>query len=90
MAETARSAFGPEAQGVLRQALALAEPERIRIARELISSLDEGDSDPDWEADWAREIDRRLDDVATGRVELVDAASALEEARRSLVSRKQS
>jgi putative addiction module component (TIGR02574 family) len=44
--------------------------ERADLARELIASLD-GPSDPDAEASWAAELQRRLDDLRTGRVSAV-------------------
>lgn len=51
---------------LLREALELPSRARGRIAATLIDSLD-GPTDPDAEASWEREIDRRLDALEAGR-----------------------
>ena len=60
------------------EALRLPVHERARLAEELISSLDE---DAEIEAAWAEEIQRRLEDLRQGRVELVDADEVIARAR---------
>jgi len=53
--------------------LALTEDERLLAARQLLISVDR-DTDTDQagiDASWDAEIDRRLDDIASGKVELV-------------------
>jgi putative addiction module component (TIGR02574 family) len=52
--------------------LHLSPEERQELADELYESLDES-RDPEWERAWAAEIERRVQDVAEGRVELLDA-----------------
>lgn len=52
--------------------LHLSAEERQELADELYESLDES-RDPDWERAWAAEIERRVNDAADGRVELLDA-----------------
>jgi len=47
-----------QGQSVLRQALGLTLRERAEVAVELLASLD-GDADPEAEAAWAAEIERR-------------------------------
>jgi putative addiction module component (TIGR02574 family) len=55
---------------VLREALGLPPKARADIAGTLLRSLDVED-DPDVEAAWAEEIERRLKDVETGKVKLI-------------------
>ena len=47
-----------QSQNVLSEALRLSQGERAEVAVELLASLD-GDSDPDAEAAWAEEVERR-------------------------------
>jgi putative addiction module component (TIGR02574 family) len=54
---------------VLADALRLDAAARAEIAAELLASLD-GPEDPDAEAAWALEIERRVADIEAGRVEL--------------------
>ena len=68
-----------KAQKVLREALKLPPKARADIAGTLLYSLDQRE-DPDVEAAWAVEIERRLSDVESGKVKLVP----WEKARKSL------
>ena len=58
-----------QSQNVLSEALRLSRGERAEVAVELLASLD-GDVDPDAEAAWAEEVERRAhrarDGVSTG------------------------
>ncbi|MFE8604244.1 addiction module protein [Archangium violaceum] len=65
------------ADDLLSDALRLPPEERIRLAHELLLSLEAESEDPDAEAEWARELERRAQDVIGGKVKLV----SLEEAR---------
>lgn len=53
--------------------LSLPTAERAALAHELIASLDAEEADPKADALWAAQIERRADDVAQGKVDLVDA-----------------
>ena len=53
--------------------LHLSAEERQELADALYESLDDEPHDPEWERAWAAEIERRVQDVADGRVELLDA-----------------
>ncbi|MEZ4425423.1 MAG: addiction module protein [Gemmatimonadota bacterium] len=64
-------------------ALALPRKERARLAQRLIESLDD---DPEVEEAWAVEIQRRLDSIDRGEVELIPAEQVLAEARRRVGS----
>ena len=65
------------AEDVLTNALSLTAEERAKVAASLIESLDEQVDDGADEA-WAAEIQRRLDEIDAGTVQLVP----WEEARR--------
>jgi putative addiction module component (TIGR02574 family) len=65
---------------LLAEALHLPEAERGELAAKLIDSLDP-DRDEDVEAAWSVEIQRRLDDLRTGRVRPVP----WDEARRRIL-----
>ena len=67
-------------EAVIEQALKLSSEERAKLVELLLDSLDEAD-DPGHEAAWAEVIDRRLQDIAADRVELIDAADAMAQAR---------
>lgn len=55
------------------EVLALSREERHALAEEIYESLTDESLDPTWEREWAREIAQRVEDVVSGRVELVDA-----------------
>lgn len=65
-----------------REAVELTEEERASLAGLLIESL-EGDPDPDVEAAWAAEIQRRVAEVESGTAKTVP----WEEVRQRLVNR---
>ena len=65
-----------------RKARALPPEERIRLAEELISSVQ--DSDEEIEAAWAEEIERRLEEVENGTAKLIPAEEVFAEIRRIL------
>lgn len=67
-------------EAVIEQALKLSGEERAKLVELLLDSLDEAD-DAGHEAAWAEVIDRRLQDIKAGRVELVDAADAMAQVR---------
>lgn len=57
--------MGDAAKKLLAEALGLPEAERAELAAELLASFD-GPADPDVEAAWAVEIDRRAARVLSG------------------------
>ncbi len=66
---------------VLAAALDLPTEERARVAHKLLLSLDQNEVGDDVEADtiaaaWTAEIARRLEEVQSGDVELIDADEA--------------
>ena len=57
------------AEALLADALRLSPEVRAQLAAELLASLD-GPADPDAEAAWAAEIERRVDAIEAGTVAL--------------------
>jgi len=69
---------------VTETALALPLEERAILADRLIESLDSADEgEPDRKA-WGAEIRRRVEEVRSGAVELIDGPTGLEKVRQSL------
>ena len=76
---------------VLRDALALSDEDRENLLVALHQSLepDDGDtlSQPEWEAAWASEIDRRLKELAEGRASTYTHQEVMAELRARLLRR---
>lgn len=67
------------------EVLALPLPERARLARQILESLDEAAPDPGADDAWAEEIEHRIDALDSGqaKTESADVAFArIEEQRR--------
>lgn len=63
--------------------------ERVKLADELLDSVEETDeSDPEVDAAWQAEFRRRLDDVESGRVQLVDGPETMRIARERIAERR--
>jgi putative addiction module component (TIGR02574 family) len=56
---------------LLSDVLQLPPEERAEVAHKLLLSLDEGPEDPDAEAEWAQELERRAREVLDGTVKTV-------------------
>jgi putative addiction module component (TIGR02574 family) len=74
------------AEELLVAALELPEEERAEIADRLLDSLPDKewlweDADPKWRAAWEAEIRRRIDDVRSGKVQLVDGEEVFRKLR---------
>jgi len=63
------------------QALKLTAEERARLADRLIASLFEGS---DGEEVWAEEVERRVEEIESGRAQLIPAAEAIARARAAI------
>ena len=63
------------------EALKLGTAERARLVEHLIASLDE---DSEIEEAWAAEVERRIEAVETGSVQLIPAADVIAQARATL------
>ena len=75
----------PRVSEVLEKALTLTTQERGMIIDRLIESLDEGPAEEGVEAAWADEIRSRVDDIRSGRVEMIPGEQVL----RDLAKRRQ-
>ena len=63
------------------QALKLTTSERAHLAERLIASLDE---DAEIEEAWAVEVERRIAEIESGRVQMISSTEAIARARESL------
>ena len=63
--------MSPEADELLKKAMALSLEERGALAASLIQSLDEGEPDLDVEAAWQHEVARRMEEIESGKVKAV-------------------
>jgi putative addiction module component (TIGR02574 family) len=70
-----------ELELVEAQALKLSAEERVRLADRLIASLFD---DSDVEEAWAVEVERRIQEIESGRAQLVPAAEAIARARAAI------
>jgi putative addiction module component (TIGR02574 family) len=73
----------PQVSEVLEKALALSTQERGLLIDHLIESLDEGQPEEGVEEAWDEEIKRRVDDIRSGKAEMIPG----QEVRRRLAAR---
>lgn len=66
-----------------KQVMDLPPRSRIRIAEKIIESVDDFTS-KEIEAAWSEEIQRRVNDIESGKVKGIPAAQAMAKARRAL------
>jgi putative addiction module component (TIGR02574 family) len=74
------------ARAVLADALRLDPDGRAEVAAELLVSLD-GPDDPDAEAAWAAEIERRVGEIESGGVKLEDWEDVKRRIERDILGR---
>ncbi len=67
----------PQLSEVLEKALALSTQERGVVIDRLIESLDDEPAEEGAEAAWEEEIKRRVDDIRSGKVELIPGEEVL-------------
>jgi len=67
----------PQASEVLEKALTLSEQERGLLIDRLIASLDDGPADEGVEQAWANEINLRVDEIRSGKVETIPGEQVL-------------
>jgi hypothetical protein len=63
------------------EALSLPQADRSRLVDRLIASLEK---DPEWEAAWSEEADRREERIARGQAAWVPGAEAIARIRKKL------
>jgi putative addiction module component (TIGR02574 family) len=74
------------AEALLADALRLTPEARAELAAELLASLD-GPADPDAEAAWAAEIERRVEAVESGAVALESWEDAKRRIEKNILGR---
>lgn len=67
-------------ESITNAAMTLPERERAKLARDLVASLD-GSADISVAEAWDAEVCRRINDIESGKTDLVDAGEALARAR---------
>lgn len=67
-------------ESITSAAMTLPERERAKLARDLVASLD-GPADISVAEAWDTEICRRINDIESGKTELLDANEAIARAR---------
>ncbi len=77
------SQMTPQVSEVLEKALALSTQDRGLLIDRLIESLDEGPAEEGVEEAWSDEIKRRVDEIQSGKVEMIPGG----EVRRRLAAR---
>lgn len=68
---------------IAEQAMKLSARERVRLAQQLVSSLD-NEVETDVEALWLAESERRLQELRSGAVKGIDSGEAFRAARQTL------
>jgi putative addiction module component (TIGR02574 family) len=61
----------PEVSELLKKALALPPEARAALATSLFESLDEEPADQGVEAAWSEEVKRRIEDIDSGKVQMI-------------------
>jgi putative addiction module component (TIGR02574 family) len=69
-----------------KEVLDLPPRSRVRLAERIIESIDDY-ADPQLEADWEDEIERRVKEIRSGAEKGIPAAQVMREARRALRDR---
>jgi putative addiction module component (TIGR02574 family) len=75
--------MSPDVSELLKKALALPPEARAALASSLLESLDEEPADEGVEAAWDEEIKRRIQEIDSGKVQMIP----YEEVRRRLLAR---
>jgi putative addiction module component (TIGR02574 family) len=76
-----------EISEILKKALALPPEARAALAGSLLESLDERPADQGVDAAWSEEIERRIEEIDSGNVQLIPYLIPYEEVRRRLMAR---
>ena len=64
--------------------MSLPADEREQLADELYESIADATTDPEWQSAWTAQIERRLDDVASRKVDAIDADEVHADLQREL------
>lgn len=77
-----------DAESILKEALELPVDERIRVALQLMDSIDDRSPHADAEEAWTAEIERRMAALEAGTAKTMSAREAIERARERLRQNK--
>ena len=69
----------PQLSDLLQKALTLSTQDRGLLINRLIESLDEGPPEDGVDEAWDDEIKRRIDDIRSGKVKMLDGEQVLQE-----------
>ncbi len=64
--------------------MSLPADEREQLADELYESIADATTAPEWQSAWTAQIERRLDDVASRKVDAIDADEVHADLQREL------
>jgi putative addiction module component (TIGR02574 family) len=76
--------MSPTTEDILRQALALPEPERVALTARLLESLDDEAVDADWASAWEAELDRRCNELDAREVQAIPWSEVRENLQRMI------
>jgi putative addiction module component (TIGR02574 family) len=79
----------PQVSELLEKALALSTQERGELAARLIDSLDDGSPEDGVEEAWQEEVQRRVDDIRSGRVQTIPGEQLRERLNARLLDGRQ-
>jgi putative addiction module component (TIGR02574 family) len=79
--ENEKPQMGNRLEDLEAQALQLSEQERAELAARLLASLS---PTPDFDAEWAAVVDRRIEEIEDGRATMVPAEEAIARVRDSI------
>jgi putative addiction module component (TIGR02574 family) len=66
-----------------KEVLELPPRSRVRLAEKLIESVEDY-ADPQWEAEWTDEIDRRVAEICSGKEKGIPAEQVMKKARQAV------
>jgi len=77
---------------VLEEALSLNEDERSELVARLLPTLEPDDgetlTEEEWQAAWSVELEKRVNEVRDGSVEIVDGEELMREMRRRIEAQR--
>lgn len=75
--------------GLIEKARELTPADRVTLANELLDSVEQPDElDPTLDAARAAELRQRIDDIESGKIDLVDGRETMRIARKRIASRR--
>lgn len=72
----------PTVESVLKDAMTLSEGDRARLAAEILETMSQSFDDTEVEAAWAEEIKARIEEIDSGKVEMIPWEQVQEDMRK--------